>query len=1020
MVLNLNLISLYLLVSALLSGLFVLYALKNRIVPGALPFAFVALGALIWTAGYALELAAVSLSSKIIWFNIKCIGALIIPSAIFVFSVQYVGMKVKFNNWFFAFLLVEPAVMLYFVLTSDIYEFVKGGTGLIEQGAIEQLSFDVGSLVYFNLIYSSIAILISLFILIKMFVYTPSLYRGQIFIVLIGILIPCLFGVIAFLRPTDVINLDIPPLFFLISQISLIWGVFRFNFLDVMPIAESAIHKNMRSGVVVLDQKDRVVHFNPAVQKIFGVYSQKAIGKPIDLFVLDWQQWSMDHSREETYSKEVNLQNKDYELTISPIYNWRNVLIGRLVMLDDVSKRKLTEATLKESEERYRGVVDFLPDGVAMHKDGKIVFANPAYSRLVGAESPGELIGRDILDFVHPDYRTDVQNRTKNIYQEGVVTDGIEEKMLRLDGLVVDVEVTAMPVTIQGDSYIQAIHRDITARKRAEAQIRLQIAALEAAANSIMITDRQGGILWANPAFTNLTGYSRAEVIGKNPRFLNSGEHDKLFYENMWQTVLSGNVWRGQIKNLRKDGSTYIEDMTITPIRDYRGKVSNFVAIKYDVTDRIESEEALKASETLYRTTIDAMEDAIYVVDADLQVTLFNKTLRRWSEQFGYEAEQTLGRNLFEAFPFLPGDAKEGYNKVLDSGEPLVTNEKFQFGDRVFHTETRKSLVYKNGDTQTSRLVTVVRNITERVQQERDREAIIAVASALRKTLNRSEMLPIILDQALDLIEGKGGLIAMLDKTESEIVFEFANGDWEDLQGIRVSPEESATGQVLQEGELYINNDLLNNPGRFRVDLVGDLYSVAGAPLIAAGQPIGVIWVARNRPWRTEDGSILSAIADMAANAIHRTTLHEQTEKRLEQLQALQAVDQAITSTLDLRLILDVLLEKVTSQLHVDAADVLLYDAGTNMLRFAARYGFHSQSTQRTVLRLGEGYAGRVVSSGEMINIPDITDEIEGVKPDPIFYVEGFKAYYGVPLKGSWSGSRCSSDISSLPIFGEC
>jgi len=996
---QINPISIYLFITATISALFVVHALKNRAVPGAIPFAFIAIGVLIWTASYAFELMAMDLASKILWANIKYLGRAIVPGASLFFALKYAGHKIKYCKWFSAALLVEPVITTYLVWTNNFHQYVRVGTYLVEKGTITLLSYYLGPWTYFNLVYSNVLILVSLFVLLKVLIYTPGLYRGQIMTALIAIFIPWVIGVFDFFSHNTLPNLDLIPLSFLVSATVLIWGVLRFNFLDVMPIAQSTIYKNMRSGIVILDQKDRVIHLNPAAQVLFGEYGEKAIGKPIDLFLFDWKQWKSGRSTEESFSKEVYLQDKDYEISFSPIYDWRQVFIGRLLILEDITKRKLAELTLRESEERYRGVVDFLPDGVAMHKDGKIVFANLAYGHLVGAETPGELIGKDILDFVHPEYRSDVKKRTDLIYREGKITDGAEEKMLRMDGVSIDVEVTAMPITIHGDVYIQAIHRDVTARKRAEAQIRLQIAALEAAANSIMITDREGNILWANPAFTHLTGYQRSEIIGRNPRFLNSGVHDKLFYTDLWHTVLSGNVWRGQITNRRKDGTTYIEDMTITPIRDHHGRILNFVAIKYDVTDRIESEEALKASETLYRTTIDAMEDAIHVVDTNLRLTLFNKTLRKWSEQFGYETKHILGMNLFDAFPFLSKDAGEEYRNVLNSGLTSITNDKYQFGDRTFYTETRKSLVDQNGDKKTSRFVTVVRNITDRVQQERDREAIISVASALRKTLNRSEMLPIILDKALELMDGKASLAAMVDAGTNEVVFEFAEGGWKALQGVRFPLEESATGQVLKDGALYINNDLVNAPGRIRTELVGDLSSIVGAPLIAAGQQIGVIWVARKRPWRDEDGSILSAIADMAANAIHRTTLYEQTQNRLEQLQALQAVDQAITSTLDLRLILDVLLEKVTTQLHVDAADVLLYDAGTSMLRFAARYGFRSQSTQRTVLRLGEGFAGRVVKEGQIIDVPDISKEIKGLHPDPIFQLEGFKAYYGVPLK---------------------
>jgi PAS domain S-box-containing protein len=123
--------------------------------------------------------------------------------------------------------------------------------------------------------------------------------------------------------------------------------------------------------------------------------------------------------------------------------------------------------------------------------------------------------------------------------------------------------------------------------------LRLQSSALNAAANAIVITRRDGAIEWTNPAFTTLTGYALSEVIGKNPRILKSGMHDQAFYKNMWDTILSGQVWRGEMINRRKDGALYAEELTITPLQNERGEVEHFIAIKHDVTERKKIEETL-------------------------------------------------------------------------------------------------------------------------------------------------------------------------------------------------------------------------------------------------------------------------------------------------------------------------------------------------------------------------------------------------------------------------------------------
>ncbi|MFZ2640950.1 MAG: ATP-binding protein [Verrucomicrobiia bacterium] len=141
---------------------------------------------------------------------------------------------------------------------------------------------------------------------------------------------------------------------------------------------------------------------------------------------------------------------------------------------------------------------------------------------------------------------------------------------------------------------ISVAGRDLAARARSAQQLRLQAAALNAAATSILITDRQGTIQWCNPAFTELTGYTVAEAIGQNPRFLKSGKHDAVFYQHLWRRILSGRIWHGEIINKRRDGSLYTQEITITPVRDAHGQIAHFIAIEQDITLRKHAEAELR------------------------------------------------------------------------------------------------------------------------------------------------------------------------------------------------------------------------------------------------------------------------------------------------------------------------------------------------------------------------------------------------------------------------------------------
>jgi len=141
---------------------------------------------------------------------------------------------------------------------------------------------------------------------------------------------------------------------------------------------------------------------------------------------------------------------------------------------------------------------------------------------------------------------------------------------------------------------ILAIASDITGRKKKEDQILLHSTALNSVANAVIITDRDGNIKWVNRAWSDLTGYQQEEVLGENPRILKSGVQDESYYEELWDTILSGKVWAGELINKKKDGTLYHELQTITPLMDADGEISHLIGIKQDITKQKKTEKELR------------------------------------------------------------------------------------------------------------------------------------------------------------------------------------------------------------------------------------------------------------------------------------------------------------------------------------------------------------------------------------------------------------------------------------------
>ena len=298
-----------------------------------------------------------------------------------------------------------------------------------------------------------------------------------------------------------------------------------------------------------------------------------------------------------------------------------------------------------------------------------------------------------------------------------------------------------------------------------------------------------------------------------------------------------------------------------------------------------------------------------------------------------------------------------------------------------------------NGSPEKETVEGIIRDITDREQRERELKAVVSVAGAMRSAPTRSEIYPVLLQQLKDLLKAEGTALAMKDLFSDDMIVELATGVWADRKGMHVGHD-----VPVSKG----THPLARNTG----DWMKGLEDVVCVPMVAQGQTIGALWVGCNAEINDEEVRILSAVADIAANALRRAALHEQTQRRLQHITALRAIDMAITSSLDLRVTLNFFLDQVTIRLGIHAASVLLLDPRTQTLQFAAGRGFHSPAAQQTKLRLGEGVAGRAALERRLISVPDLARSDEAFRRAPLLTEEGFVSYFAAPLlaKGQVKG----------------
>jgi PAS domain S-box-containing protein len=255
-------------------------------------------------------------------------------------------------------------------------------------------------------------------------------------------------------------------------------------------------------------------------------------------------------------------------------------------------------------------------------------------------------------------------------------------------------------------------------RRQTQAWLRLLTRAVEQSPVSIVITDKAGRIQHINPKFSEVTGYSAAEVLGQNPRILKSGEMPEAGYRQLWETILVGKEWRGKFHNRRKNGELYWELAVISAIFDEAGEITHFLAVKEDITKHQQTEEVLAQTEHLFRSFMDGIPDMVYFKDTQSRFIRANQAI---TNRFGQATvADLLGRTDFDFFSEEHARAAhEGEQEIIRNGQPLVNiEEKETWPGRQDTWVSTTKLPLRDGHGKVIGIFGISRDITERKRAE--------------------------------------------------------------------------------------------------------------------------------------------------------------------------------------------------------------------------------------------------------------------------------------------------------------
>lgn len=412
------------------------------------------------------------------------------------------------------------------------------------------------------------------------------------------------------------------------------------------------------------DAEGRHLYVSPAMTRTFGVPAEAFIGKTLRECggpSADEQNQALERQIKQTFAEgvpttlearwETTTGSRRFEVLHVPERDETGKVVSVLGIAHDITERKQAEETIFKREEEFRALVENAPDAIVRYgRDGRRKYVNPVFQSLAGKPT-NQLLGKTPVE-------TFVGNPAVGVKSLAAI-----QRVVR-EGKPVEIEVNWKDAAGESHAYqnrftpefdrdgtvasVLSVARDITALKRTEDSLRKLSQVVEQSTASIVITDTAGCIEYVNPKFTEVTGYTPAEALGKNPRILKSGELPSELYREMWAAITAGREWRGEFHNRKKDGLLYWESASVSPIRDANGAITHYLAVKEDITAYKRDRERIREQAAL----LDQTQDAVLVLGLDQRLHYVNRSAERfYALAVGPLSNQSAAALLFQEYP---------------------------------------------------------------------------------------------------------------------------------------------------------------------------------------------------------------------------------------------------------------------------------------------------------------------------------------------------------------------------------
>ncbi|MBZ5534349.1 MAG: PAS domain S-box protein [Acidobacteriia bacterium] len=558
-------------------------------------------------------------------------------------------------------------------------------------------------------------------------------------------------------------------------------------------------------------------------------------------------------------------------------------------------EKRALEEKARESEERYRRLIELSPDAIFIQCEGKVVFINAAGASLLGATHPEQLLGRPILELVHPDFRGIVKERMEMLRQ-GRDLSALEEKYLRLDGSSIEVEVIATPFTYHDKPAAQVIVRDITERKRADSLLRKSEehfrSLIENASDLIFVLNADRTIRYGSPSIERVLGYKPEDYIGKDAlEFADPADIPGIANSISRSVKQPGEVSTVEHRIKGKDGTWLYFESRGRTLKDPEVGLTAVVN-SHDITDRKLAEEAVRQSEERYRGLFETMHEGfglheIICDDSGKPIDYrFLEVNSAFEAMTGLRSSQIIGKTVRQILPELEPHWIDAYGKVALTGEPVQFESYSESLKKHFEVAAYRP---KSGQ-----FAATIVDITERKRAEEailKRSRQLQILSRAAQEINLVLEVPVIMRSlvasAMELVDAtSGGAGLMLD---GKIVFTEYNKEGSVIPiDYSFMAGQGVPGWVLQGRKPYIANDAEHDPQVLpEIQKALGFRDLINVPIFSRrGELLGVFEIHNTRGgagFDENDVDLLQGLAASAAGALENAQiLIERSQAEME------------------------------------------------------------------------------------------------------------------------------------------